>query len=150
MATEGCVYDELASVSGGIETRSTEEELKIRFQDCFRGIPREKRMLKITNPTEIGCVRRRPLKSPSPQTAPGACLGKTTPSPNPQSINGEPTQVVPDPQPLKEESLNLTPIGVASDPQVQVLLPSGKQSILGESTQATQDPRPLKEESLNK
>jgi hypothetical protein len=59
LAIQGEVLDEKTSIAGGKDTR-TENQLRIAFQEYFKGIPYAQRTLFISNPTEIGWVRRRP------------------------------------------------------------------------------------------
>jgi hypothetical protein len=82
LAIQGEILDEKTSISGGKDVR-TQDQLEIKFQDYFKGIPMTERTLYISNPTDLGFVRRRPRANPSLLPAPGASLGQTMPPPFP-------------------------------------------------------------------
>jgi hypothetical protein len=50
LAIQGEVFDKMTSISGGKDIRTTEQQLKIKFQEYFKGIPYAQRTLFVTNP----------------------------------------------------------------------------------------------------
>jgi hypothetical protein len=84
LAIQGEILDEKTSISGGKDVR-THGQLEIKFQDYFKGIPMTERTMYISNPTDLGFVRRRPRANPSLPPASGASLGQTTPPNSPTS-----------------------------------------------------------------